>query len=186
MQCTNFFFYFTMAVTLLVGCRQREDVDRLKIINQGWENANNIIKDDNRFIGENLVARALIPRSKYYGEKWEPRGNRIRKEADSLVVMIESIKCLRQTEIHSCRVFDGIAVLSSSYVKQGQPIEVTAGIADFDTAREPRIMVGGKEIAIDKNDGAAVYRFAAKGTPGKYKIRVEFEYTKPDGVIERV
>jgi hypothetical protein len=92
--------------------------------------------------------------------------------------------CLSKTDIHTCG-FKGIAILNSSYVKQGQPVEVTAGIGDFDTADAPRISIGGKEIALD-NDGAAVHRFAAKGKPGKYKIRVEFEFVKADGTTEHV
>lgn len=297
-----------MAAVLLAGCRRREDVERLKIINQSLEHANSVIQNDNKVLGEALIDRVRTPRTDYLGKIWEPRGNRIRKEADSIVAMIEHLKgdllkqtdslrkedpsfikqlyategsgdkmvqrlaafkdsipvifkgdpsmqyayiesniiainakaplmygysdslnkdqriqfiknwreknflgtsssmallvlnkiehdllataklfldfCLGQTEVNSCG-FRGIAILNSSYVKQGQPIEVTAGIGDFDTAKQPRISIAGKEIALN-NEGAAVHRFAANGKPGNYKIRVEFEFGKPDGTTAHV
>lgn len=297
-----------MAGALLAGCRRREDIDRLKIINQGLENANRTIQEDNKALGEALKNRVRTPRTHYPGTIWEPRGNRIRREADSIVTMIENLKgdllkqtdslrkedpsfirqlyvtdgpgnklverlaafkdsipavfkgdpsleyayiqsnilamhakaplmygysdslnkdqrmqfiknwrernflgsssamallvlnkiehellsttkmfldfCLSKTVVHTCG-FNGVAILNSSYVKQGQSIEVTAGIGDFDTAEAPRISIDGKEIALG-NDGAAVHRFAAKGKPGKYKIRVEFEFAKRDGTTEHV
>lgn len=284
---------FVMVVTLLVGCRQREDLERLKIINQSLEDANSVIQNENKFLGEALTGRARTPRTVYYGKIWEPRGNRIKREADSIVAMIENLKgdlleqkedpsydnmverlaafkdsipvifkgdpsleyvyiqndilamhakapllygysdslnkdqrilfiknwreknfsgtsaamailvlnkiehdllataklfldfCLSKTEVHTCRTFSGIAVMNSSYVKQGQSIEVTAGIGDFDTTEAPRISIAGKEIALN-NEGAAVHRFAAKGKPGNYKIRVEFEFAKPDGTNSRM
>jgi hypothetical protein len=96
--------------------------------------------------------------------------------------------CISRSAIHTCgwpyRVTP-VAILSSSYVKPGQPIEVTAGIGGFGPALGSRILIGGKEIALN-NDGAVVHRFAAKGKPGEYKIRVEFEFTKPDGSTEHV
>jgi hypothetical protein len=54
--------------------------------------------------------------------------------------------CLSKTVVHTCVSFRGIAVLNSSYVKQGQSVEVTAGIGEFDTAEAPRISIDGKEI----------------------------------------
>ncbi|MCS3798043.1 hypothetical protein [Niastella sp. OAS944] len=286
------FFHFVMVVTLLAGCGQREDVDRLKIINQSLEEANTVIQNENEVLGKALTVRARTPRTLYYGKIWEPRGNRIRREADSIVTMIENLKsdllkqkedpsfdkmmqrlaafkdsipfifkgdsslefayiqndilamhakapllygysdclnkdqriqfiknwreknfsgassvmailvlnkiehdvlataklfldfCFSKTEVHTCG-FRGIALMNSNYVKQGQSIEVTAGIGDFDTAEAPRISIAGKEIALN-NEGAAVHRFAAVGKPGNNKIRVEFEFMKPDGSNEHV
>jgi len=82
-------------------------------------------------------------------------------------------------------VFHAIASLSSSYVKRGQEIEVSAGVGQFSSASKPRIIINGKEIDLDA-EAIAVYRFTATGEPGKHRIPVEIEYTKPDGSKEIV
>jgi carbonic anhydrase/acetyltransferase-like protein (isoleucine patch superfamily) len=78
------------------------------------------------------------------------------------------------------RMFSAISVLSSSYVKAGQPIEVTTGVGSFSDAAKPRITINGKEVKVG-NDATAIYKFIATGTPGKHFIPVTIEYTKPDG-----
>lgn len=79
--------------------------------------------------------------------------------------------------------FSVVAVLSSSYVKNGQPIEVSAGIGSFSAASKPTIIIDGKEITLNE-DATALYKFKATGSPGKHTIPVKFEYTKPDGSEE--
>lgn len=76
-----------------------------------------------------------------------------------------------------------IGYLNSSYVKQGQAIEVTAGIGIFNNHTKPHVTINGKEIGLDQN-ATAVYRFIANGKPGKHSIPIKIEFTKPDGSRE--
>lgn len=76
-----------------------------------------------------------------------------------------------------------VATLSSSYVKVGQPIEVTAGVGQFTDAMKNRITINGKEVALN-DEGVAQYKFVAFGKPGTHTIPVTFEFTKLDGSTE--
>lgn len=73
-----------------------------------------------------------------------------------------------------------VASLSSSYVKAGQSIEVTAGIVEFSLNAEPTISVNGITIPLNSDNCATRTIKAPKG-PGKHKIVVEGKYYKPDG-----
>jgi len=92
--------------------------------------------------------------------------------------------CNDRATFHGCilryDVFKAVATLSSSYVKAGQTIEVTAGVGSFSYAAKPRITINGKEVNVG-DDAAAVYKFIVAGKPGKYTIPVKFEYYRPDG-----
>jgi hypothetical protein len=308
-------FCLAVIMVLLAGCRRREDLNQLKAINRSFENANNIIQENNKLVWEALVQKRHDPSYHEYGEIWEPRGGRIKKQADAIVVIIEELKsgllkqsdslqkeqaplidelyssdgpgyklvcrlaafkdsfpaiirvedfvdyphkqasmkaeiprllstvplltgytdslnadlrklhvkkwlkenfsgttpamalvvlnriendllvttnefmnfCFNQIDKIICgwRGFHAVAVLNSSYVKQGQQIEVTAGVVDFYTYTKPRITMDGKEIDLNK-DATAVHQFTANGRPGKHSIRVQIEFTKPDGTVEQV
>lgn len=308
-------FCLAMVMLMLAGCRRREDLAQLKAINRSLENANSIIQDDNKLVWEALQEKRRDPVYYSYGEIWEPRASRIKKQADVIVVIIENLKsellkqtdslqkeeaplieelyatdgrgyklvnrlaafkdsfpaiirvedfvdnpykqaslktemprlastvpllagytdslnanqrkryerswleenfshtspamafialtriendllvttnkfmnfCISQIDKITCgrHGFHGVAVLNSSYVKQGQEIEVTAGIGDFYTYTKPRITMNGKEIKLNQ-EATAVHRFTANGKPGRHNIRVQIEYTKPDGTLERV
>jgi hypothetical protein len=78
-----------------------------------------------------------------------------------------------------------IAVISSSYVRAGQSVEVTAGILQFTVVTNPRISINGKEIKLDSDD-RAVYKFTAEGKPGKHIIPVKVDYYRADGEKEEV
>lgn len=73
-----------------------------------------------------------------------------------------------------------LAVLSSTYVKKGQPIEITAGLGAFSNVMKPQVLIDGKELKMNKN-GSAVHQFTAEGKPGKHSVMVEIEFNKPDG-----
>lgn len=73
-----------------------------------------------------------------------------------------------------------IAVLSSSYVKAGQTIEVTAGAAEFSTKRKPGVSIFGKEIKLDEQ-GVALYKFKAIGSPGKHILPVKISFLWKNG-----
>ncbi len=82
--------------------------------------------------------------------------------------------------INSYDVFQAIAVLNSSYVKAGQPIEVTAGVGAFSAASKTNITINGSVVQLD-DDGTATYKLATNQKPGKYRVPVRIEYTKQDG-----
>jgi hypothetical protein len=105
-------------------------------------------------------------------------------ENDVLVTEKEFITyCNNRAIVYECMTyykFRAVAVLSSSYVKAGQSIEVEAGVGSFSDAMKPRITINGKEVKVG-NDATAVYKFIATGAPGKHIVPVTIEYTKPDG-----
>jgi hypothetical protein len=105
-------------------------------------------------------------------------------ESDVLVTEKEFITyCNNRAIDYKCMsyyAFKAVAVLSSSYVKAGQTIEVEAGVGSFSDAMKPRIAINGKEVKVG-NDATAVYKFIATGAPGKHIVPVTIEYTKPDG-----
>lgn len=87
----------------------------------------------------------------------------------------------RQTSslVHHYEVFRAVAVLSSSYVKAGQPIEVTVGIGAFSAASRPTITINGSVMKLE--DEVAVYNLNTNQKPGKYMVPVKIQYAKPDG-----
>lgn len=303
---------FCIAVAVgLVGCRQRENVRQLKAISKSLQYANDILKNDNRLFYEALIDKLHDPRSLPLGIIWEPRGKRIRRESDSIVVMIEGLKasllkqtdsfrkentawveqvpgnklivklsafkdslpsiihvddfketparyesikkevfhlnttlpllpgyidslndtqrkqyaknwqeenfsgispvmamvvldrlesdvlattktymeyCLNKTAVLTCgwnADFYPLASLSSSYVKRGQSVEITAGIGAFSVATRPQIIINGQEIPLT-DYATAVHRITASGKPGKHQVNVKVKFTKPDGVIATI
>lgn len=82
-------------------------------------------------------------------------------------------------------VFHAIAALSSSYVKAGQAIEVTAGIGAFSAASKPTITINGSVMNANE-DGVAIYNLKTNQKPGKYTVPVSIQYTRPDGSPSKV
>lgn len=80
--------------------------------------------------------------------------------------------------------YKALAVLNSSYVKKGQPIEITAGVGGFTDAMKPRVSINDNEMKLD--DGCVVHRFIADGKPGKHSVMVNIEFYKPDGSREYI
>lgn len=72
-----------------------------------------------------------------------------------------------------------IAVLSSSSVRSGETIEVTAGIGMFGWGIRPALEVNG--VPFSGSDNPGVYKFTANGKPGNYVAHVTMSFDKPDG-----
>jgi hypothetical protein len=111
-------------------------------------------------------------------------------EADVLATEKEFITyCNFRASFHGCilgyDLFKAVAILSSSYVKAGQSIDVTAAVGQFTDAMKPRITINGKEIQIGEG-ATAVYKFIATGKPGKYTVPITFQYYKPDGTRDSI
>lgn len=73
-----------------------------------------------------------------------------------------------------------LGVISSGQVKAGQAIEIMAGRASFNVDPDPSIIIYDSCLAIGP-EGTAIYRFKARGKPGKYNIPVNISYTEQDG-----
>lgn len=69
---------------------------------------------------------------------------------------------------------------SSTNVKGGDEIEITAGVGAFSTVMKPVISIRGKSLQLGE-DGTALYKLKAPLEPGKYSLPVTFQYTKADG-----
>jgi gliding motility-associated protein GldM len=76
--------------------------------------------------------------------------------------------------------FSAIIGTNSSYLKNGQRLELYAGLGAFSVSLKPQIFINGNSIQIGE-DGVAKYTFKIKSHPGKFKIPVRIEFTKPDG-----
>ena len=76
--------------------------------------------------------------------------------------------------------FQAIVGLSSSCVKAGDPIEITAGVGSFSTQAAPKFMVDNKVMNANE-EGVVIYKFKTQLKAGKYTKPVTIEYTKPDG-----
>lgn len=82
-------------------------------------------------------------------------------------------------------VFEAITTLSSTYIKAGQSIKLTAGVGDFSVASKPIVTINGKEVKL--TDGAvAEYVFRPAGAPGKHTVPVKIKFYKPNGDTETV
>jgi hypothetical protein len=76
--------------------------------------------------------------------------------------------------------FDAVEALSTSVVKPGGMIQVTAGIGRFRPELEPTITIGNERVALT-DEAVAFKTIKAPQRPDKYSIPVRLEYTKPDG-----
>lgn len=105
-------------------------------------------------------------------------------ESDLLATENAFIECCKDQIALGCNLmyfkFSALAVLSSSYIKPGQSIQVSAGIGGFSSASKPTIVINGKRVPLS-NDAVAQYSFKPTGKPGKYSVPVTIEFTKPDG-----
>jgi hypothetical protein len=64
--------------------------------------------------------------------------------------------------------YEPLVVLSSTYVKKGQPVEITTGVFKFSDDMKPRIQIDGKEIELKGRDCCAVHKFTADGNRTLY------------------
>jgi gliding motility-associated protein GldM len=76
--------------------------------------------------------------------------------------------------------YSTIITQSSSYVRAGEEIEITAGIGAFSKAGLPKITIDGKDIPPGYS-GAAIYKVKASVKAGKHIVPVEISYIDQDG-----
>lgn len=75
-----------------------------------------------------------------------------------------------------------ITSLSSSIIKTGETLEVTAGIAIVNHLMKPRVTIDGKEVRLT-GMGLTQYTFRPRYKPGKYTLPIIIEITNADGTI---
>ncbi len=76
--------------------------------------------------------------------------------------------------------YSAIIGQSSSYLRKGEKIEITAGMGAFSKAALPQIIIGGRSVPLNDN-GFVVYKFKASIKPGKHYVPVKIEYVDQDG-----
>lgn len=86
---------------------------------------------------------------------------------------------------HDYETFKPLISLDRSYVKSGQTIEVSAGVASFSTSAKPVITIDGKRVKVDE-EGVATWNFYAKKKAGHYTVPVRIEFSRPDGERQSV
>lgn len=77
--------------------------------------------------------------------------------------------------------FSAIVAQSSTCVKPGEAIEITAGVGSFSKAAQPQITINGNKVDINEM-AYATYRFNSSAKPGKYFIPVEISFTDEEGI----
>jgi hypothetical protein len=110
-----------------------------------------------------------------------------------LTFFIDKVKAMEYRLIVFCNqqvgVLDGVSFYdsysaiigqSSQYVKQGEEIEVIAGVGMFSKASKPTIIINGENIALSE-DGTARYKIKALGIPGKHSIPATINFTDLKG-----
>lgn len=78
---------------------------------------------------------------------------------------------------------------STTIAQEGESVEITAGLGQFNQKSKPIVIVEGKEVSVG-DDGIARYAIIA-GKRGKHKINVQVKYTNqetglPDTVEKRI
>jgi gliding motility-associated protein GldM len=82
---------------------------------------------------------------------------------------------------HSHEIISAIVSLNSSYLQEGEEVQVTAGIGFFTGYYiKPEVIVNGKKIPINES-GVAIAKFKAIGKPGKHFVPVQISYIDQDG-----
>lgn len=100
--------------------------------------------------------------------------------------LLTATRLLRYCDVRSAYTgdvydkIDAIISVSSTHVTQGEPVIVLSGIGAFSSRANQKITVGGKLIKIN-DEGIAVDTINTRNQSGKHTIRVNIEYTRPDG-----
>lgn len=77
-----------------------------------------------------------------------------------------------------------IVMLNSKHFKTGDEIEISAGIGEFSIAYKPDFKINNKTISLNEN-GIAIYKIRAAGSPGKHSIPLKVQYTDESGVQQK-
>lgn len=91
--------------------------------------------------------------------------------------------CVNKTSggcILTFEVYSAIVAQSSSYLRGGQEIEITAGVGAFSKAAKPMIVFDGKTLPVDES-GVAIYKFRTPGKAGEYNVPVKIIYIDQEG-----
>jgi hypothetical protein len=81
-----------LAIVLLAGCRQNENDNQLRTINQSLEYSNGIIDDACRRVCMDMQEKLRDPRTSSIALTWTPKVMRIKTQADSINAVINNLK----------------------------------------------------------------------------------------------
>jgi hypothetical protein len=90
--------------------------------------------------------------------------------------------CKYNSQTFSCLRFIKYGIIvgqSSTHVKKGDVLTITAGMGEFSSHNKPQININNK--AIEVNGGHASYKLKVNGAIGKNKIPVQVEYLDENG-----
>ncbi len=74
---------------------------------------------------------------------------------------------------------------SSSIVKTGEEIKIQAGVGAFSAVSKPTVLIDGKVLKPENQNGVVIYSFKAPQKSGKYSKRITIEFIKEDGTKEK-
>jgi hypothetical protein len=92
--------------------------------------------------------------------------------------------CFYNSKRFSCG-FDSFGILigqSTTHLKPGEQLEISAGVGAFSTASKPYITIDNKKL--ETLDGLATYKTRVNGTIGKHFIPVKVEFTDENGKVK--
>ena len=75
---------------------------------------------------------------------------------------------------------DILVYQNRNYIKPGEALVITAGIAQYSFESRPNIFINGKKLELERN-GSAMYTMKANNKPGFYEIPVRIEFINANG-----
>lgn len=96
--------------------------------------------------------------------------------------------CNEQIPNYSHGYFSSYSVIigqSSSYVRAGEEIKITAGVGAFSQRAQPKITIAG-DTAILNEYATTDYPFKASKKPGKHFVPVKIEFIDQDGKMQTI
>lgn len=82
--------------------------------------------------------------------------------------------------------YSGITGLSSHRVRPGEELEISAGVGAFSRAAMPRVLINGKETAVDDVSGYFFTKIRASTTPGEHTIPVKISFLDQQGMVNTI
>ncbi len=82
-------------------------------------------------------------------------------------------------------VFAPLVAMSSSQVKAGDEIEITAGLGVFSRMSKPEITINGAKVSVGEQ-GVGIFNLKASKRAGEYVVPVLIKYTDMDGSTKEV
>lgn len=144
--------------------------DKLMLTTISFDTSNNVEQDFTKtFFANTSTIAALSLLSKFQ--------NNIKNLENEMILYCHG-KCIFTGLI--CTFTSAIIAQSSSYVRAGENIEITAGVGYFSWREtKPEITINGKNVKLNET-GVAVYKVRASNKEGKHFVTVRVNYIDQD------